>query len=191
MPRLIAATSAAALLALALAGCTATQAESPAPSPSATAPASSSGGGGGAFPTCDAITAALGSFLDGVSYDADASTNNTADEAYEQRVCVYVASDPANEIGVTLAAIPFQQTELDSYATLPNAVADPRLADSGGVLQTFSTGDGDDGHLDSALYLFDTTVSITIEGVGDPAALPQLTLPATSDAAFAVRALVR
>ena len=55
-------------------------------------------------------------------------------------------------------AIPFQQTELDGYAARPNALTDDRLAARSAVLQTFEAGDGDDGVLDSPLYLIDTDV---------------------------------
>jgi hypothetical protein len=105
-----------------------------------------------------------------------------------------VTDDAAAELGITIAAIPFQQPELDAYATLPNSISDPRLEPFGGVLQTFVTGDGDDGHLDGALYLIDTQRSITVQGIGTAGttvdALPQLTLTAAADAAFAVRTLI-
>jgi hypothetical protein len=188
MPRAIPLIAAATLAAL-LSGCTAPAVQTPSPTPTALESGGSSPSAG-ALPGCDAIAVALGSLVDGLTYSEDASTTNTADEAYEQRVCVYVTDDQASQLGVTIADIPFQQAELDSYATLPNALADPRLGDSGAVLQTFETGDGDDGHLDSALYLFDTLHSITIQGVGAPQSLPGLTLAAATDGAFAVRALV-
>jgi hypothetical protein len=190
MPRAVLfAPAATAVLVLALAGCTPAPVETPTPSqtPSATA---SPGGSTGSLPACDAIATALGGLLDGLTYSEEVSATNTAQEAYEQRVCVYVTDDQASQLGVTIADIPFQQGELDSYATLPNAIADPRLEATGAVLQTFVTGDGDDGHLDSALYLFDTQHSITIQGAGTPDSLPGLTLAAATDGAFAVRALV-
>jgi hypothetical protein len=186
MPRAIPLAAAAVLAAL-LSGCTAPAVETSSPEPTA-----HEGGGPSAraLPGCDAIAEALGGLLDGLTYSEDASTTNTADEAYDQRVCVYVTDDQASQLGVTIADIPFQQGELDSYATLPNALTDPRLGDSGAVLQTFETGDGNDGHLDSALYLFDTQHSITIQGEGAPQSLPGLTLAAATDGAFAVRALI-
>ncbi|MCU1439842.1 MAG: hypothetical protein JWP85_839 [Rhodoglobus sp.] len=190
MPRAaLFAPTAAAVLVLALAGCTPAPAETPTPSPTASSTASP-GGSAGSLPACDVIAVALGSLLDGLTYSEKVSATNTAQEAYEQRVCVYVTDDQASQLGVTIADIPFQQSELDSYATLPNAIADPRLEASGAVLQTFATGDGDDGHLDSALYLFDTQHSITIQGIGAPDSLPGLTLAAATDGAFAVRALI-
>lgn len=164
------------------------------------APTDASGGtspatGPNPFPPCDAVTAALPALLDGLTYDAELSAAQTADEAYAQRVCVYSTPDGDAQIGVTFAAIPFQQSELEAYRTLPNALADDRLAEHSGVLQTFETGDGDDGHLDSALYLFDERVSVTIQGYSaggadTSTALPGLTLSAATDAAFAARALV-
>lgn len=133
--------------------------------------------------------------MDGLAYNEETSTTNTAEEAYDQRVCVYVTDDAATQLGVTIAAIPFQQSELDAYATLPNAIADARLESTGAVLQTFATGDADDGHLDSPLYLFDSAYSITVQGItkgGSTAStLPQLTVAAATNAAFAVRALIR
>ena len=195
MPRPVLAVSAALLLSLALAGCSAptppATGAAPQLTPSATpsGPVSPSG-----MPGCDAITAALGGLVEGLAYDKTTSDTNTADEAYEQRVCVFVSPDGATQLGVTLAAIPFQQTEIDGYAALPNAVADDRLAAHDGVLQVFGARDADDGHLDSQLYLIDTALSITIQGItaggSTRETLPQLTVPAAIDAAFAVRALV-
>lgn len=145
------------------------------------------------MPSCDEVTVATGAITDGLSYDADLSASQTADEAYPQRVCVYTVDD-ATQVGVTIAEIPFQQTELDQYATLPGAIADERLDEHSGVLQTFVAGDGDDGHLDSPLYLFDTRYSITIQGVSSEGStvesLPALTVVAAADAAFAVRELL-
>ncbi len=197
MPRALAAAPAAiplfVILALTLGGCTAESPKptdaAPAPTTTAAAPASSS-----RLPSCDAVTAAVGSLVDGLTYDEATSDTNTAEEAYDQRVCVFISPDANTQLGVTIAAIPFQQGELDSYATLPNAIADTRLAAYGAVLQTFAADDAADGHLDSSLYLFDTAISITIQGLtkdGSTAAtLPQLTVPAATDAAFAVRALI-
>lgn len=169
--------------------------------PSATPAATPDAGGGSdtagasSFPTCDAVAVALPELLAGLTYDADLSASQTADEAYEQRVCVFATSTGDAQIGVTFAAIPFQQPELEAYRTLPNAIPDDRLAEHGGVLQTFQAGDGDDGHLDSALYLFDERISVTIQGyaaggASTAATLPGLTLAVATDAAFAARALV-
>lgn len=196
--RHLAATSTVASLALccaiALTGCTASPAPAASPAPSTSSTAAPSVGGNPRLPGCDAVTTALGSLLDGLSYSKAVSDTNTAQEAYEQSVCVYVTADSATQIGVTIAAIPFLQTELDTYGALPNAIADPRVEPYGAVLQTFKPGDGDDGHLDSALYLFDTRYSITIQGLtkgGSTATtLPQLSVTAAEDAAFAVRALI-
>lgn len=201
-PRLVlgAAASSAAILTLLLAGCTSGAASEPAANPVITGTPSSPAptlvaGGTAHLPTCDAVTTALAGLQGDLAYNADLSASQTAKEAYDQLVCVYTTADSVTQLGVTVAAIPFQQAEIDGYATLPNAIADDRLAQYKGVLQTFATGDGDDGHLDSPLYLFDTAISVTIQGVskGDPTSvtIPQLTLPAAVDAAFAVRALVR
>ena len=196
----IAATPSAAILALLLAGCTGAAAGGPAANPpitgAPTSPAPTLVAGGTAhLPTCEAVTTALAGLQGDLVYNAGVSASQAAQETYDQRVCVYTTADTVTQLGVTIAAIPFQQAEIDGYATLPNAIADGRLAQYKGVLQTFVKGDGDDGHLDSALYLFDTAISVTIQGVskGDPTSvtIPQLTLPAAEDAAFAVRALVK
>ncbi len=193
------ATFAAAALVIFLAGCTSTSgtaanpvitgASSASPSPTA-APAGSTH-----LPTCEAVTTALAGLQGDLAFNADVSATQTSQETYEQRVCVYTTPDKVTQLGVTIAKIPFQQSEIDGYATLPNALSDPRLAQYKAVLQTFKAGDGDDGHLDSALYLFDTAISVTIQGVttggSTVTTLPQLTLPAAVDAAFAVRALVK
>ncbi len=177
-----------------LAGCTA---PAPAPEPSASsspAPAASGGAPTGPLPTCAAIGEAIVAITSGLVYDEAVSTAQTAPEAYDQRVCVFVADDGATQVGVTIATIPFLQEELDAYSTLPGAIADDRLGDSGAVLQTLDAADREDGHLDSALYLFDTTHSITVQGystAGDLATvLPDLSVTAATDAAFAVRALL-
>jgi len=195
-----AAASAAAVLALLLTGCTGS-AEPPAADPVISGAATSSptpglvANGTIHLPTCAAVTTALGGLQGDLSYDPVTSASQDTPEGYAQVVCVYTSADKATQLGVTVASIPFQQSEIDGYATLPNAIADSRLAQYKAVLQTFTTGDGDDGHLDNALYLFDVAVSVTIQGIskGAPSAvtLPQLTLPAATDAAFAVRALVR
>jgi len=183
MLRPIAIASASAILVLSLAGCTAPQ---PQPSePASTAPSAPTSDGG-ALPGCDAIAIAIGELGTGLSYDAASSATNTADEVYEQRVCVFVSSDSASRLGITIAAIPFLQTELDTYATLPGTVPDERL--HGAVLQVFQPGDADDGQLDGPLYLFDTENSITVQAQGT--ALAQVTVSAAIDAAFAVREIL-
>ncbi|MBG6053900.1 hypothetical protein IWX81_000290 [Salinibacterium sp. CAN_S4] len=188
----------------ALTGCTAQApaASTPAPlvgTPSTPTPQSTlSAPSSNRLPSCDAITDAVSAahpdVLAGLAYDRSTSESNTAAEAYDQRVCVFTSPDGATELGITIAKIPFQQPELDNYATLPNALDDPRLAVHDAVLQTFSAGDGDDGHLDSPLYLIDTEYSITIQGMsanGDSATtLPALTVPAAIDMAFVTRGLI-
>ena len=190
----------AILLAVAvLAGCTSTPTAGPtgnatlAPAPSSSAPDDTSSGPG-RLPPCDDIADAMFGLVDGLEFDQATSLAQEAQEVYEQRVCVYRSADGTAAIGVTIAAIPFQQTELEAYAERPNAIADPRLDARSAVLQTFETGDGDDGILDSSLYLIDTEWSVTVQGVAEGStiavALPQLTLPVATDAAFAVRDLV-
>lgn len=181
------------IVALALAGCT-TSPQAPDASPSPAASASASGSPSSRLPSCDAVSTAAAPLLAGLTYDETVSTTNTAQEAYDQRVCVFVSPDGATQLGVTIAQIAFQQTKLDAYATLPNAIADDRLAEYGGVIQTFPGDDPDDGHLAKSLSLFDTEYSVTIladDATGSTeATLPQLTVPAAIDAAFAVRALI-
>jgi hypothetical protein len=194
--------AAASLLTLGLlvAGCS-TAAPTNAPSPEAVAPSASpgngggaSGGSGGTLPGCDAIGAAMFGMVDTLTLDAATSAAQEAQEEYEQRVCVFRSADGASAIGITIAAIPFLQPELEAYAARPNALADDRLAARSAVLQTFETGDGDDGVLDSQLYLIDTQWSITIQGLAEGStiavALPQLTVASAIDSAFAVRELV-
>ena len=185
----------AGLLLFALTACTPT---GPAPStaPTASAPtATADAGGPSPFPTCDEVAGALEGLLVELEFDADLSTAQTAPEDYAQRVCVFRTADGGAQIGVTFAAIPFQQSELEAYRGLPNSIADDRLAEHSAVLQTFQTDDGADGHLDRPLYLFDEQVSITIQGYAADGSstlesLPTLTLAAATDAAFAARALV-
>jgi hypothetical protein len=187
-------------LGLLVAGCS-TPAPTNDPSPEAVAPtaAPGTGGGGGAgasgtLPACDAIAAAMFGMVDALTLDAATSAAQEAQEEYEQRVCVFRTADGASAIGITIAAIPFQQPELEAYGARPNALDDDRLAARSAVLQTFETGDGDDGVLDSQLYLIDTQWSITIQGLAEgstiAAALPQLTVATAIDSAFAVRDLV-
>jgi hypothetical protein len=194
-----AAASAAAVLVLLLAGCTTATGTAANPVITGAAPGTptptAAAGGSTHLPTCDAVATALAGLQADLVFNADLSASQTSQETYQQQVCVYTTPDTVTQLGVTIAKIPFQQSEIDAYATLPNAIADPRLAQYKAVLQTFKTGDGDDGHLDSALYLFDTAISVTIQGIttgGSTATtLPQLTVPAAVDAAFAVRALVK
>jgi len=196
MPRASSALFVAALATLLLAACTSAPAAS-APSDSATSTPSAPAGGVGAsvFPGCDDVATALGDLLSGLSYDEALSTAQTAPEAYDQRVCVFTTADAAARVGVTLASIAFLDTELEVYGSAPTALADERLSEHGAVLQTLKAGDSDDGHLDSALYLFDAQYSITIQGYAKDgsattASLPGLTVAAATDAAFAVRALI-
>ena len=187
------------MLGVLVAGCTATPPPTSSPtlgtgggSPSAT-PGAPTGPGGG-LPACELIAATVFGLVDPLVFDSATSLSQEAQEDYEQRVCVYRTADGVAAIGITIAAIPFQQTELDGYAARPNALTDDRLEKRSAVLQTFEAGDGDDGTLDSPLYLIDTTWSITIQGVAESStvaiALPQLTLQTATDAAFAVRDLV-
>ena len=171
-------------LAIVLAGCTAPPAPTgtPGAAPSSSAPAASGG-----LPSCEAVGGALGALIAGLPFDEPASSPSTT-EAYDQRVCVFGPAD--GRIGVTVAAIPFLQTELDVYGESPNAIDDPRTDEHGSVLQTLLVDDDADGHLDSALYLFDLEYSITIQQSGTTV-LPQLTVAAATDGVFAVRALIR
>lgn len=185
----------------ALVGCTASPAApgtdptstegSTAPNPFVTESAASDAG---MLPSCEAVASVVSSLTTGLEYDAALSLKQTSPEAYAQRVCVWVSADGATQVGVTLAAIDFLDTELAAYGALPNALADERLAEHGAVLQTFQTGDADDGHLDGALYLFDLRYSVTIQGLTTAGAsadlLPQLTVVDSVDAAFAVRDLI-
>jgi hypothetical protein len=182
-----------------LAGCTATAPTTDTPTlgpPSAapTAEPGGSGGGGGPLPACELVAAAVFGLVDPLEFDSATSLAQEAQEEYDQRVCVYRSADGAAAIGITIAAIPFQQTELDGYAARPNALPDARLEARHAVLQTFEAGDGDDGYLDSPLYLIDTSWSVTIQGLTEGSTvavlLPQLTVTTATDAAFAVRDLV-
>jgi hypothetical protein len=184
--------------ALLLAGCSTPTSDSPTgglglePDSTPSAAPDTVDGGPGKLPDCDAIAAAMSGLVDGLELDVATGLAQEAQESYEQRVCVYRTGGGA-AIGVTIAGIPFQQTELDAYAARPNAIADDRLEAHHAVLQTFETGDGADGTLDSSLYLIDTQWSVTIQGVAEGSTIaetfPQLTLPAATDAAFAVREL--
>ncbi len=193
MPRALFSASAVVIFALALCGCTSNPVQprvTDTPAPSQTAAATA----GPRFPTCAQVTDALGGLVTGLEYNAEASVAQTSPEAYEQAVCIFTTADGATQLGVTIAAIAFQQAEIDGYAALPNAIADDRTTPYKAVIQTLAPGDPDDGVLDSALYLFDTTYSITIQGIsiGEPIAvtMPQLSVDAAIDGAFAVRALI-
>lgn len=191
MPRRPVVASIAVLALALLTACTTPTPRQP-DTPTASPPSASADGG--SLPGCDAVAEAAAALLNGLDYSEQVSADQTAPEPYEQRVCVYLTPDGGAQVGVTIAAIAFLQAELDLYATLPNAIADDRTAQRGSVLQTFVAGDGDDGHLDRSLYLYDLEVSVTVEGYSPSGStvdsLPQLTLPAAVDAAFAVRELV-
>lgn len=172
----------ALVIPLALSACSAPTPD-PVPSPAITAgPAAPAAGG---LPACDAIATAVAAITAGLTYDEATSTAQTAPEAYEQRVCVWVSADGTGQVGITLAALPFLQTELDAYGAMPGAIADDRLAAHGGVLETLAAGDADDGILDSPLYLFDLEYSVTVQAVSNPIGFGD-----SVDAAFAVRDLV-
>jgi hypothetical protein len=170
--------------ALALAGCTASP--GPTAEPTGASPATGAPAASGGLPSCEAVGTALGALVTGLPFDEPASSPSTT-ESYEQRVCVFGPAD--GRIGVTVAAIPFLQTELDVYGASPNVIADTRTGEHGSVLQALVLDDANDGHLDSALYLFDLEYSITIQQSG-ATVLPQLTVLAATDALFAVRALI-
>jgi hypothetical protein len=175
----------ALLLPLALTACTA-------PTPTATPAPIASGGSVGTvgpaasgLPACEQIAPAVAAITAGLTFDESTSAAQTAQETYDQQVCVWTSADGASQVGVTLAALPFLQTELDAYGAMPGAIADDRLAAHGGVLETLAAGDGDDGILDSPLYLFDLEYSVTVQAVSTPIGFAD-----GVDAAFAVRDLV-
>ncbi|MGX5681206.1 hypothetical protein [Schumannella luteola] len=191
MPRALSAASVGLLAALALAACTS---PAPEPTPTSSSTSTSAPAAGGRLPSCDDVGLAVADLAAGLSYDEARSAGQTAQEAYDQRVCVFVSPDGGTQLGVTIAAIPILQEELDLYGTLPGVIADERTSDGSAVLQALDADDSADGHLDSALYLFDTVHSITIQGHSDAGALatelPGLTVPAATEAAFAVRGLL-
>lgn len=193
MPRAFSTASVAVLAAIALSACT-TPAAAPDNTPTAAPPHASAPSAGGSLPSCDEVVLAIAGISADLAYDEAASTGQAGQEAYEQRVCVFVSADGGTQLGVTIAAIPILQEELDLYGTLPGVIADERTADGSAVLQALDADDAADGHLDSALYLFDTVHSITIQGHSDAGQLatelPGLTLPAATEAAFAVRGLL-
>lgn len=187
--------------ALLLAGCAATSAPD-ASDASATAGATggaTAGAGGGTaapvtgLPECDTVEAAAAALLDGLAFSERLSAAALPTESYAQRLCVFSTADDSAQIGITLAAVPLLDSELETYGQSATAVHDDRLADHQ-VLQVYTLGDADDGHLDGSLSLFDAGVSVTIQGYAGGgsslAALPQLTVAAATDAAFAVRAIV-
>lgn len=185
------------LLATALTGCTASgqPTSTPTAAPSGEAPSPTSTTSAGRLPACDAIAPVVAVLIENLMYDLAVSESQTAPEAYDQSVCVWVSGDGESQVSVSVAAIPFLDTELAAYGALPNAIADERLALHGAVLQTLQVDDPADGHLDGPLYLFDLEYSVTIQGTSSVGAvaevLPQLTMASTVDAAFAVRELVR
>lgn len=183
MPRPVLAAFAVALTVV-LTACTDTPGQSPSGA-SSEAPTGSPSVQRG-LPECAAVGAALGALVVDLPYDELASTPSIT-ESYEQRVCVFGPVE--GRIGVTIAAIPFLQTELDTYGASPNALVDARTGEHGAVLQTLLLDDGADGHLDAALYLFDLEYSITIQETGT-AVLPRLSVSAATDGIFAVRALI-
>lgn len=195
MHRSLAATLTSALaVGLLLAGCTAGTAQEAADplltgTPTAAAPTPVAGSKAH-FPTCEVVATTLAGMQGELVYDPITSASQTAQEAYEQRVCVYSSPDNQTQLGVTMASIPFQQSEIDGYAALPNAIADARLAQYRGVLQNFTSSDDD-----FRLSLFDVAISITIQGRSKAgptsATIPALSLQGATDAEFALRALVK
>ena len=183
--------------ALLLAGCA--TAPTTAPTPGASASAGGGTGGTGAsvdaswMPDCTAVGTAIAPLLTGLAFSERLSAVELPAEAYAQRLCVFSTPDESAQIGVTIAAVPLLDSEVELYAQSPTAVADPRLA-AGQVLQVSTIADADDGHLDGALSLFDAGMSVTLQGyaLGGSTAgpLPQLTVAAATDAAFAVRAIL-
>lgn len=197
MPRALLTPFAAALVvAAALTGCTPTSdaAGTPTPQPTSGAASSAPSNDSATLPACELITDALGALVDGLEYNQKVSVDQLGQEAYEQRICVYTSPDESVQLGVTISVIPFLESELETYGALPTAIADERATAIHAVLQTLAVENGPTDHLDSTLFLYDTTYSIAILGQaasGDTAAaLPQLTVGAASDSAFAIRALI-
>jgi hypothetical protein len=186
----------AAAVSLALAGCTTgqastTEAASPAPTPSSTTAAVRPG----LFPTCAQIQTAMGPLVTGLTLDEQAAANQITDEDYDQFVCVWAAADGQSGVGVTLSGITILDTEMAQFAEGQTVIDDQRAADLGAILQTLDLPNGPTDHLPATLLLFDTTLTVAIMGSsadGDTVdELPQLTIGAASDAAFAVFALAR
>jgi hypothetical protein len=185
--------SAAAIVAVSLAGCTPGTPEQPDPTPRASenptgsAPAVP-------MPVCADVTTALDGLEGSLAYDEGVSQEQLVPEAFAQTSCIYVSADQAAQLGVTISNITFQPEELESYRGLPTVIADDRATAIDAILQTSALEDGMADHLDSTLLLYDTVYSIAIHGVpgGEDGedALPQLTVAAAADAAFAIRAII-
>jgi hypothetical protein len=184
------------VVAAALTGCTPTpdSAGSPTPQPTSGAASSAPSNDSATLPACELITDALGALAGGLEYNEKVSVGQLGQETYEQRIGVYTSTDESVQLGVTISVIPFLATELEAYGALPTAIADERAVAIHAVLQTLAVENGPADHLDSTLFLYDTTYSIAILGQsanGDTsAALPLLTVGAASDSAFAIRALI-
>lgn len=199
MPRVLLASSAAAIAVVALlSGCTpAAQSATPTPAPTAvtsTPTGTAAAPDNSALPGCSLVAQAIGALAGNLTYNEKVSKNQLGHEDFKQQICVFTSADDAVQLGVTISNIPFQEGELEGYRTLPNAIADDRATAADAVLQTLKVEGGPQSHLGSSLFLFDTTWSVSIQGVdksGDSSAsLPQLTVAAATDAAFAVRALI-
>lgn len=200
MPRALLASSAAAIaVAALLSGCTsAAQSATSTPAPSAAATSTPTGTAAApdnsALPGCTLVAQAIGALAGDLSYNESVSKNQLGHEDFQQQICVFTSADASVQLGVTISNIPFQEGELEGYRTLPNAIADDRATAADAVLQTLKVEGGPQSHLGSSLFLFDTTWSVSIQGVdksGDSSvSLPQLTVAAAADAAFAVRALI-
>lgn len=196
MPRLHLAPALTALaLTAALTGCTAQQSPSDAPVPSGTASNDAVvSNESTTLPACSEITTAMGTLVTDLTYNRTVSAGQLGQESYPQRVCVYTNADESVQLGVTISEIPFLESELEQYGQLPTAIADERATAIHSVLQTLAVENGPGDHLDSTLFLYDTTYSIAILGQsvqGDTTdSLPGLTVAAAADAAFAVRALI-
>ena len=199
-PALLPAIALVAAVGFALAGCTGGAAPSPSPTaggggllPSAGPSADLSTDPAAGLPECDAVGAAAGSLLDGLAFSERLSSVELPAEAYAQRLCVFSTDDESAQIGITIAAVALLPTEIELYASMPTSVADDRLV-AGQVLQRYSTGDDPAGPLSGAESLFDATVTVTVQGFTTgapmPEVLPGLTVPAATDALFAVRAIL-
>ena len=183
-----------------LAGCADGQSTTTAPpSPDATAgggllpttdPAADPGAG---LPDCDAVAEAAGPLLDGLAFDERFSSVELPVEDYAQRLCVFSTDDESAQIGITIATVALLPTEVELYSTMPGVMPDDRLVD-GQVLQRTSITDEPTGALTGSLSLFDSTVTVTVQGSAPQGsiaeALPGLTMPAATDALFGVRAIL-
>lgn len=186
----------AAAVVITLAGCTAgatsdTDLASPPPTPTS----SSTAARPGLFPTCAQIQTAMGSLVTGLALDEEAAANQITDEDYDQFVCIWAAPDGQSGIGVTLSGITMLDTEMTQFAEGQTVIDDQRATDLGAILQTMSLPNGPTDHLPATLLLFDRTLTVAVTGSsadGDTVdELPQLSIGAASDAAFAVFALAR